>query len=185
MRRRVTICNSWATLLPRITGLEGTRPEIYLDDELPRIHTPTLVIWGEHDMAPADVGLALASQSPLRVLAWGRPLSVPGGPGAHRACHLRLRERVALTTTSQEVLRCRPGSPPRQWPGRSHPPSPSPQNLPLITKDFGELVERLIPAGLSVVAVLAGGEANVLQGELCLALMFFERHRDQHFQGEV
>jgi pimeloyl-ACP methyl ester carboxylesterase len=50
---------TWATLLPRIGS-----PEVYLGDELPRIKAPTLVIWGEHDMAPAEVGRAVTSKIP-------------------------------------------------------------------------------------------------------------------------
>jgi pimeloyl-ACP methyl ester carboxylesterase len=55
---------TWATLLPRIASLEGLRPEMYLGDELPRLKTPTLMIWGEHDMAPAEVGRGIAGKIP-------------------------------------------------------------------------------------------------------------------------
>lgn len=48
---------TWATLLPRL----GT---IYLGDDLHRMTAPTLVIWGEHDMSPADVGRGIAQRIP-------------------------------------------------------------------------------------------------------------------------
>lgn len=50
---------TWATLLPRIGS-----PEFYLGDELPRIKAPTLVIWGEHDMTPTEVGREIARRIP-------------------------------------------------------------------------------------------------------------------------
>jgi len=55
---------TWSTLLPRLVSLEGVRPEIYLGDELPMIQAPTLVIWGEHDMAPPEVGQEIAGRIP-------------------------------------------------------------------------------------------------------------------------
>jgi pimeloyl-ACP methyl ester carboxylesterase len=55
---------TWATLLPRLATLEGIRPEVYLGDELPRISAATLVLWGEHDMAPPEVGRAVADRIP-------------------------------------------------------------------------------------------------------------------------
>jgi pimeloyl-ACP methyl ester carboxylesterase len=33
-------------------------------DELPRLAPPTLVLWGQHDMAPAEAGRAATSQIP-------------------------------------------------------------------------------------------------------------------------
>ncbi len=55
---------TWATLLPRLATLDGIRPEVYLGDDLPRIQAPALFLWGEHDMAPAEAGRALAAQIP-------------------------------------------------------------------------------------------------------------------------
>jgi pimeloyl-ACP methyl ester carboxylesterase len=55
---------TWATLLPRLATLEGLRPEVYLGDDLSRITAPTLLVWGEHDMAPADAGRAVAGRIP-------------------------------------------------------------------------------------------------------------------------
>jgi pimeloyl-ACP methyl ester carboxylesterase len=49
---------TWATLLPRVAGLRGTRNEVYLGDELARIEVPCLMIMGEHDMVSADLGRA-------------------------------------------------------------------------------------------------------------------------------
>jgi pimeloyl-ACP methyl ester carboxylesterase len=49
---------TWATLLPRVASLRGTRNEVYLGDELSRIDVPCLMIMGEHDMVSADVGRA-------------------------------------------------------------------------------------------------------------------------------
>jgi len=48
--------DTWAVLLRRIAGLRGIKPEMYLGDELASLHVPTLVLWGEHDMAPLEVG---------------------------------------------------------------------------------------------------------------------------------
>jgi len=48
--------DTWAVLLRRIAGLRGIRPGMYLGDELSDIDVPTLVIWGEHDMASLDEG---------------------------------------------------------------------------------------------------------------------------------
>jgi len=55
---------TWATLLRRISGLRGLRPAMYLGDDLPRLRVPTLVLWGEKDMAPAAEGRALAARIP-------------------------------------------------------------------------------------------------------------------------
>lgn len=48
--------DTWAVLLRRVAGLRGIRPGMYLGDELAQISAPTLVLWGEHDMAPVDEG---------------------------------------------------------------------------------------------------------------------------------
>ncbi|MFN8173780.1 MAG: alpha/beta hydrolase [Solirubrobacteraceae bacterium] len=48
--------DTWAVLLRRIAGLRGIRPGMYLGEELAEIDVPTLVLWGEHDMAPLDEG---------------------------------------------------------------------------------------------------------------------------------
>lgn len=50
---------TWATLLPRLGS-----PEVYLGDDLPRIKAPVLVIWGEYDMTPAEVGREIANRMP-------------------------------------------------------------------------------------------------------------------------
>jgi len=55
---------TWATLLRRIGGLRGLRPEVYLGDELPRLEMPTLVLWGEKDMASAAAGRTAAARIP-------------------------------------------------------------------------------------------------------------------------
>lgn len=64
---------TWATLLARIGSRDGLRPEIYLGDELDQIKAPTLVIWGEHDMAPADLGRTVAERIPA-----GQFVHLPG-----------------------------------------------------------------------------------------------------------
>lgn len=48
--------DTWAVLLRRIAGLGGIRPGMYLGDELANVDVPTLVLWGEHDMAPLEEG---------------------------------------------------------------------------------------------------------------------------------
>lgn len=48
---------TWATLLPR-----GGEPGLYFGDELARITMPSLVIWGENDMAPLAVGERIAGE---------------------------------------------------------------------------------------------------------------------------
>jgi 4,5:9,10-diseco-3-hydroxy-5,9,17-trioxoandrosta-1(10),2-diene-4-oate hydrolase len=53
---------TWATLLPRVAGLRGTRRAVYLGDELSRIEAPCLMIMGEHDMVSADVGRAVVAR---------------------------------------------------------------------------------------------------------------------------
>lgn len=55
---------TWATLLPRLGTLEGLRPEVYLGDDLELIKAPVLVIWGEHDLAAAAAGEAVAERIP-------------------------------------------------------------------------------------------------------------------------
>jgi pimeloyl-ACP methyl ester carboxylesterase len=47
---------TWAVLLRRVAGLRGIRPGMYLGDELAHVDVPTLVLWGEHDMAPLEEG---------------------------------------------------------------------------------------------------------------------------------
>jgi len=56
--------DAWATLLHRIGGLRGVRPEVYLGDELGAIAAPTLILWGERDMASAQAGRAAAERIP-------------------------------------------------------------------------------------------------------------------------
>jgi len=48
--------DTWAVLLRRVAGLRGIKPGMHLGDELANIGAPTLVLWGEHDMAPVDEG---------------------------------------------------------------------------------------------------------------------------------
>lgn len=48
--------DTWAVLLRRVAGLRGIRPDMYLGEELANVNAPTLVLWGEHDMAPLDEG---------------------------------------------------------------------------------------------------------------------------------
>ncbi len=55
---------TWATLLPRLGTLEGLRPEVYLGDDLESIKAPVLVVWGEHDLAAAAAGEAVAARIP-------------------------------------------------------------------------------------------------------------------------
>ncbi len=50
--------DTWALLLRRVCGLWGIRREMYLGDELPDLRPPTLVLWGERDMAPVEAGRA-------------------------------------------------------------------------------------------------------------------------------
>lgn len=59
---------TWATLLPR-----GGEPGLYFGDVLARLTMPSLVIWGENDMAPTAVGERIAAQ-----LGRGRFASLPG-----------------------------------------------------------------------------------------------------------
>lgn len=65
---------TWATLLTRVGSAEGIRPEVYLFDELRRIQSPTLVLWGDHDLAPPEAGQAVAE-----VIPNGRFLLMEGG----------------------------------------------------------------------------------------------------------
>jgi pimeloyl-ACP methyl ester carboxylesterase len=48
--------DTWAVLMRRIAGLRGIRPGMYLGEELADLTVPTLVLWGEHDMAPLEEG---------------------------------------------------------------------------------------------------------------------------------
>ncbi len=56
--------DTWATLLHRLAALRGLRAEVYLGDEVSRLSQPTLIIWGEHDMAPASKGHEIANRIP-------------------------------------------------------------------------------------------------------------------------
>lgn len=47
---------TWAVLLRRIAGLRGLKPGWYFGEELANLEIPVLVLWGEHDMAPAEEG---------------------------------------------------------------------------------------------------------------------------------
>lgn len=48
---------TWATLLPRVG-----EPGLYFGEDLARITQPSLVIWGENDMAPLAVGQRIAAR---------------------------------------------------------------------------------------------------------------------------
>jgi pimeloyl-ACP methyl ester carboxylesterase len=65
---------TWATLLTRVGSSEGIRPEVYLFDELHNVRIPTLVLWGDRDMAPPEVGKAVADVMPN-----GRFIRMEGG----------------------------------------------------------------------------------------------------------
>lgn len=56
---------TWARLLRRIGGLGGIRRQVYLGDAVSRLEPPALIIWGEHDMAPARDGEAAADRMPM------------------------------------------------------------------------------------------------------------------------
>lgn len=56
--------DTWAVLLHRIAGLRGMASSVVLGDELGRISQPTLVFWGERDMASVDVGRAAVARLP-------------------------------------------------------------------------------------------------------------------------
>jgi pimeloyl-ACP methyl ester carboxylesterase len=64
---------TWATLLPRVGRLRGLRPEVYLGGELHRIKAPVLVLWGDGDFAPPEVGRAATAKLPH-----GRFVHLPG-----------------------------------------------------------------------------------------------------------
>ena len=55
---------TWAVLLRKVAGLRGMRPEVTFTDELTGLGVPTLVVWGEHDMAPAEAGRAATERMP-------------------------------------------------------------------------------------------------------------------------
>jgi pimeloyl-ACP methyl ester carboxylesterase len=55
---------TWAVLLRRLISWNGFRDDALLVDELPSIETPTLIIWGERDMAPIAAGRAAAATLP-------------------------------------------------------------------------------------------------------------------------
>lgn len=56
--------DTWATLLTRLANLNGVKPGIYFGDELRQLQPPTLIVWGEHDMAPPEVGRSAAALIP-------------------------------------------------------------------------------------------------------------------------
>ncbi|HXH97383.1 MAG TPA: alpha/beta hydrolase [Gaiellaceae bacterium] len=55
---------TWSVLVRRLASLGGFRDETLLVDDLPRIETPTLIVWGEKDMAPIAAGRAAAALLP-------------------------------------------------------------------------------------------------------------------------
>lgn len=88
---------TWAVLLRRVAGLRRMRPEVTFEDELPRLEIPTLVIWGEHDMAPVEAGRSATARIPNGRFEWLPGvghfpfLEVPGETGR------LVRELVATT----------------------------------------------------------------------------------------
>ena len=50
---------TWATLLPRLG-----EPNVYLGEALRAMRTPTLILWGDYEMAPPEVGRDIANQIP-------------------------------------------------------------------------------------------------------------------------
>jgi 2-hydroxy-6-oxonona-2,4-dienedioate hydrolase len=56
--------DTWAVLLRRIAGLRGIRPDVYFGEELANVHQPTLVLFGERDMAPVETGRAATKRIP-------------------------------------------------------------------------------------------------------------------------
>lgn len=56
--------DTWAVLLHRLGGFGGYRGAVYLGDEVAGLSQPTLMIWGEHDMAPSAAGVAAAARMP-------------------------------------------------------------------------------------------------------------------------
>lgn len=55
---------TWAELLPRVANLWGIRREVFLGDELPQLQVPSLMIMGDHDMAPVEAGRAVMARIP-------------------------------------------------------------------------------------------------------------------------
>ncbi len=55
---------TWATLLQRIATADGLRPELYLGDDLSGLKPPTLILWGEHDIASAEIVRQVADRIP-------------------------------------------------------------------------------------------------------------------------
>jgi len=56
--------DTFAVLLHRLGRFRGYRREVYLGHDVARLSQPTLIIWGEHDMAPAAAGRAAAARMP-------------------------------------------------------------------------------------------------------------------------
>jgi pimeloyl-ACP methyl ester carboxylesterase len=65
--------DTWAVLLPKVATLRGMRPEVTLTGELPRIHQPALVIWGERDMQAPEEG-----ERATRLMPHARFVTLPG-----------------------------------------------------------------------------------------------------------
>jgi pimeloyl-ACP methyl ester carboxylesterase len=62
--QRLGAAETWATMLPRLVGLRGMRPEVLLVDDLPKISQRVLMVWPEHDMAPVSAGEAACAAIP-------------------------------------------------------------------------------------------------------------------------
>ncbi|MCZ7525672.1 MAG: alpha/beta hydrolase [Acidimicrobiia bacterium] len=63
-RRIPGVQETWAVMLRRVAGLRGMRPEVHLGSELPRLAQPTLVVWGERDMASVATGREATARMP-------------------------------------------------------------------------------------------------------------------------
>jgi len=56
---------TWATLLQKVAGLSGFRPEVYFGAELSALSVPTLFLWGARDdMAPISAGEEACAKIP-------------------------------------------------------------------------------------------------------------------------
>ena len=55
---------AFASSLHRLAGLRGYRRDAFLGNDAARVSQPTLIIWGQHDMAAAATGRAAAQQMP-------------------------------------------------------------------------------------------------------------------------
>lgn len=87
--------DTWAVLLRRVAGLRGIKPGMYLGEELANVAAPTLVLWGEHDMAPLEEGRresARIAEAQFVAMTGLGPPPVPPGSRGDGAADQRLRE---------------------------------------------------------------------------------------------